>query len=195
MIGLRRRRRVGNVGGLFGRIFGCHRGRHQSAGRSGLPQAGQEKPQRGRNMMSTNWAPSHPGLFGWSNAQLVSGSNTDNTSLNQQLTAAIAPCFAPASRKIPSPPRRGDEDSSGREHHTKPGPHDPQRPEGPKRSKLRPNWTLLQILAQSPLFWFVMANWMRTSHASAPARGVRDQHGRLATRTWSSFCRSAVIQA
>ena len=50
--------------------------------------------------MSMNWPPTHPGLLGWSNAQLVSDSNTDNASLNQQLTASIAPWFAPASRTI-----------------------------------------------------------------------------------------------
>ena len=86
--------------------------------------------------MSMNWPPSQSEVLGRSNAQPVSGSNTDNASLNQQLTAAIVARFAPASRKIPSPPRRGDEDSSGREHHTKPAPHDPHRPERGKGSKL-----------------------------------------------------------
>jgi hypothetical protein len=87
--------------------------------------------------MSTNRPPSHAGLFGWSNTGSVSRSNTDNASLNQQLTSAIAPCFAPASRGIPSPQRRSDGDSSGREHDPKPRPHAPNAPEGPKRSSPR----------------------------------------------------------
>ena len=137
VIGLRRRCRVGNVGGRFGGIFGWHRGRRQSPSRSGLPDAGWEKPQRGRDIMSTNWPPSQSGLLDRSNTQPVSGSNTDNASLNQQFTAAIAPRFAPASRKIPSPRRRSDEDSSGCEHHTKPRPYAPNAPEGPKGSNPR----------------------------------------------------------
>jgi len=122
-IGLLQRCLIGNVCRLFARIFGWHRGRRRSPGRSSLPETGWETPRRGRDIMSMNRPPSHPGLFGWSNAQLVSGFNADNTSLNQQLTTAIAPCFAPASRRIPSPRRRSDGDSSGREHPPKPRPH------------------------------------------------------------------------
>jgi len=65
--------------------------------------------------MSMNWPPTHPGLLGWSNAQLVSDSNTDNASLNPQHTAAIAPCFTPVSRGIPSPQGRSDGDFSARD--------------------------------------------------------------------------------
>ncbi len=88
-------------------------------------------------MTFMNWPPSHPGLFGWPNTQLYSGSNTDNASVNQPLTAVIAPCLSPARRKIPSPQRRGDEDFSRRGHHTKPAPHVPDAPEGLKRSSPR----------------------------------------------------------
>ena len=128
---------TGSVCRLFARIFGWHRGRRQSPSRSGLPGAGWEKPRRKRDIMCMNWPPSHPELFGWSNAQLGSGSNTDNTSLNQQIAATIAPCFAPASCRIPSSQRRSDEDSLGREHHPKPRPHAPNAREGPKRSSPR----------------------------------------------------------
>ena len=151
MIGLLQRCLIGNPCRLFARIFGWHRGRRRSPGRSGLPEANWEKPRRGRDIMSMNWPPSHPGLFGWSNAQLVSGSNTDNTSLNQQLATAIAPCFAPASRKIPSPRRRSDEDSPGA-NTTRNRGRTLQTPLRGLNAQVSANWTLLQIPAQSPQF-------------------------------------------